>query len=227
MKYAHLRLILLMSFVILDVHISAASNISGDTVIIDGKYKSHHEIRTLSNSVNVEYRCIRNNLPLVDIFTLSLDLKGHPTSMRMISKDKPGTYKVRINYEERINFIRLVLWNIANNYNLSHLHQIFICPSDFGDAFIQINREINKNKKRTNYTISSLFKNKNNKIISDISRILDDYNLSIKEVIIEDEILKYSREEYLKLFNYSEEINTLPRVFYEPIRILLVIYNKE
>ncbi len=32
MKYAHLRLILLMSFVILDVHISAASNISGDTV---------------------------------------------------------------------------------------------------------------------------------------------------------------------------------------------------
>lgn len=115
MKYAHLRLILLMSFVILDVHISAASNISGDTVIIDGKYKSHHEIRTLSNSVNVEYRCIRNNLPLVDIFTLSLDLKGHPTSMRMISKDKPGTYKVRINYEERINFIRLVLWNIANN----------------------------------------------------------------------------------------------------------------
>ena len=146
MKYAHLRLILLMSFVILDVHISAASNISGDTVIIDGKYKSHHEIRTLSNSVNVEYRCIRNNLPLVDIFTLSLDLKGHPTSMRMISKDKPGTYKVRINYEERINFIRLVLWNIANNYNLSHLHQIFICPSDFGDAFIQINREINKNK---------------------------------------------------------------------------------
>ena len=41
MKYAHLRLILLMSFVILDVHISAASNISGDTVIIDGKYKSH------------------------------------------------------------------------------------------------------------------------------------------------------------------------------------------
>mgnify|MGYP001726631633 FL=1 len=144
MKYVHLRLILLMSFVILDVHISAASNISGDTVIIDGKYKSHHEIRTLSNSVNVEYRCIRNNLPLVDIFTLSLDLKGHPTSMRMISKDKPGTYKVRINYEERINFIRLVLWNIANNYNLSHLHQIFICPSDFGDAFIQINREINK-----------------------------------------------------------------------------------
>ena len=201
MKYAHLRLILLMSFVILDVHISAASNISGDTVIIDGKYKSHHEIRTLSNSVNVEYRCIRNNLPLVDIF-----------------------YKVRINYEERINFIRLVLWNIANNYNLSHLHQIFICPSDFGDAFIQINREINKNKKQTNYTISSQFKNKNNKIISDISRILGDYNLSIKEVIIEDEILKYSREEYLKLFNYSEEINTLPRVFYEPIRILLVIH---
>ena len=36
MKYAYLRLILLMSFVILDVHISAASNISGDTVIIDG-----------------------------------------------------------------------------------------------------------------------------------------------------------------------------------------------
>ena len=61
----------------------------------------------------------------------------------------------------------------------------------------------------------------------DISRILGDYNLSIKEVIIEDEIIKYSREEYLKLFNYSEEINTLPRVFYEPIRILLVIHNKE
>ena len=163
MKHAHLTLILLMSFVILDIHISAASNIGGDTVVIDGKYKPYHEIRTLSNSVNVEYRCIRNNLPLVDIFTLSLDLEGYPTSMMMISKDKPGTYKVRINYEERINFIRLVLWNIANNYNLSHLHQIFICPSDFGDAFIQINREINKNKKRTNYTISSQFKNKNNK----------------------------------------------------------------
>ena len=49
MKHAHLTLILLMSFVILDIHISAASNIGGDTVVIDGKYttvsKRHCGIR--------------------------------------------------------------------------------------------------------------------------------------------------------------------------------------
>lgn len=220
-------LVLFMFFLLLGNSFSFASNIEGDSVVIEAKYNANKDNSKLSNLIYVDYRCVRNNLPLTDIFTLYLNNKRNPISIRMSSKGNPSTHNVKINYEERINFIRLMLQNIAKDYSISYLSQIFINPSDFGDAFILINKEIAKIKGPTNDAISSLFKASNNIILSDISKILAGFNLSIKDVIIEDEVLKYSRDEYIKNFHYSGNDNTLPFVFYEPIRILLVINSNK
>lgn len=205
---------------------SASPIMCRDTVIIDSIYKPFTDIKKLSNMVRVNYRCWRNNNPLKDVFIVDLDSANSPAfCIRMGQDDKAGTSDANINLNERMNYVKIALQNISKDYGLMDLRQMFISASCFGEAFILINKEIDKTKVKSEAMISSEFKNRNNKIILGISKLLETHHLIVKDICIE-EVLKYSRKEFLKYANFSGNTNKLPKVFYEPV-VYEVIVCKE